>query len=350
MRTTTRAGRTWHFLRAIGLDSVIQGLRYPCSVAVATDGSIFVLSKGMQTTRPLDGRKTMAGCKLGKWSLEGNFIGDFGRKEFLWPTCIAISSDGNIYASDELENFIAVFGPDGPFYDFPLYDPDGEYLSRWGETGPGGGQIDGPSGLAFDAGDNLHVVDSRNDRVQKFTKDGKYLMAWGTSGSNDGQFSQPWGITIDRAGDIYIADWGNHRVQKFAPDGTFLMRFGSLHQDGTELKHPVDVAVDSDGDVYVTDWGNKRVQIYEPDGEIIGALYGDATDPFDSLPEDQGRPDEMSIKAFEMIEERTILGKFDRPMGIVTDDQDRIYVADCRRGRVQIYTKDNGYVAPPADL
>ena len=80
-----------------------------------------------------------------------------------------------------------------------------------------------------------------------------------------------------------MADWGNHRVQKFSREGEFVMTFGSEPESGGDLKHPSDVAVDSDGDLYVADWGNRRVQIYEPDGEIIGALYGNANDPYDHL-------------------------------------------------------------------
>ena len=328
---------------------MIEGLRYPYSVAVGADGAIFVLNRGMPVTQDFEGRgERLSGCKLGKWSIEGNRIGDFARREFMWPTSVAVAGDGNVYAADELENFIAVFGPDGPFYTFPDFNPDGEYLSKWGETGSGEGQIDGPSGLAFDGDDNLYVVDSRNDRVQKFTKDGKHLAGWGSSGDGEGQFNQPWGITVDKAGDVYVADWGNHRVQKFAPDGAFLMRFGSPDKDGTELEHPVDIAVDGDGDVYVTDWGHKRVQIYEPDGEIIGSLHGDATDPFDSWTEGT-EPSEELRNAFARVEDKTILGRFDRPMGITVDDQDRIYIVDCRRARVQIYSKDNGYVDPPPE-
>ena len=343
MRSITRDGRTWHFVRAIAWDSIGTGVRYPQSVAVAADGAIFVLSRGMPHHQGLHPPK------LGKWTIEGNLSGDFAWNEFSWPTCVAVAGDGNVYAADESENFIAVFGPDGPFYPYPEYNPDGEYLSKWGGSGSGAGQLDGPSGLAFDAEDNLYVVDSRNDRVQKFTKDGKYLMGWGTTGDGEGQFNQPWGITIDKAGDVYVADWGNHRVQKFRPDGTFLMTYGSPYKDGTELEHPAGVAVDSDGDVYVTDWGHKRVQIYEPDGDIIATLRGDATDPFEAWLTGPG-PSEEFRKAFAQVEDPTILGRFDRPIGIAVDDQDRVYVVDCRRSRVQIYSKDYSYVPPPPDM
>jgi hypothetical protein len=37
------------------------------------------------------------------------------------------------------------------------------------------------------------------------------------------------------------------------------------------------------------------------------------------------------------------MGRFDRPVSIRVDDQDRLFVVDSRRGRVQIYAKDSDY-------
>ena len=345
--TITRAGRAWHFVGAIGNDSVMVGLRYPASVAVAGDGSIFVLSRGMPTYA---GEGASEGGKLGKWSMDGLRIGDFARMEFAWPVGMAIAGDGNVFCSDESENFVAAYSADGPFYDFPEYNPDGEYRLKWGETGSAAGQFDGPAGLAFDGEDNLYVVDSRNHRIQKFTKDGRYLDGWGGHGSGDGQFAKPWGITVDREGNVFVADWGNSRVQKLSPDGEFLMSFGSDHESGGDLDHPADVAVDGDGDVYVADWGNKRVQIYEPDGEIIGALHGNATDVFDRLVQDQFQLNEETRKAHVRVEGGTLLGRFNRPVALAVDSDDTLYVADSRRCRVQIYSKENGFIDAAADM
>ena len=106
-------------------------------------------------------------------------------------------------------------------FPFPEYDPDGERLGDWGDCGSQPGQINGPAGIVFDADDNLYLVDSKNDRVQHFTKDGKYLSSWGGPGRENGQFKRPWGISLDQEGSVYVADWGNERVQVLSPDGKF---------------------------------------------------------------------------------------------------------------------------------
>ena len=222
-------------------------------------------------------------------------------------------------------------------------------MGEWGEHGSGEGQLNGPSGIAFDSEDNLYVVDSLNDRVQKFTRDGRYLMGWGGSGTGEGQFRRPWGIAIDADGDVYVVDWGNDRVQKFSPDGTYLMTFGGPEDVGVELNHPAGVAVDSEGDVYVTDWGNKLVRIYDSEGILITSLEGDAQQVskwgqavIDANPD--------GAKAYRRVKDLTPFGRFERPVGITIDSDDRIVIADSTRGRVQIYAKDRDYKDPQFNL
>ena len=348
--TMTRAGRTWHFVAGFADDSVMVGVRFPNSVAVAPDGHIFVVSQGSSTEA---GIRTFGvsseGCKIGKWRPDGTRVGDYARREFTWPAGIAVASDGNVFCSDEHDNFVAALPPDGPFTPYPEFNPNGEYLFKWGGPGAAKGQLNGPCGIAFDQNDDLFVVDGCNNRVQKFTKEGRYLTSWGSAGVGGGEFDRPWGICVDRDGYVYVADWGNHRVQKFSPDGEFVMSFGSEPDSGGDLKHPADVAADSDGDVYVTDWGNRRVQIYEPDGEIIGALHGNATDPYDHLNEEVFLLDDEARKAEARIYPGGLLGKFDRPTGIAIDGEDRAYITDSRRGRIQVYAKDRDYIDAPAD-
>ena len=113
-----------------------------------------------------------------------------------------------------------------------------EFIGKWGTPGSQAGEFNGPSGLAFDAEENLWVVDSLNHRVQTYTKDGKFLNQWGTHGSGQGELNMPWGITIDEKGDVFVADWKNHRVQKFTTSGTFLAQIGWPAPKAGELGHP----------------------------------------------------------------------------------------------------------------
>lgn len=355
MITTTAAGRAWHYSHNLGRTTAEHneskfgrtgGYGYPMDVAAAGNDILFVISRGYGVPLPAFGVDMFA--RVGKTTIDEDHIGDFARGGFTWAVGIAVSKDGDVYCSDEFESVISVFDPNG-IQTFPEFDPDGEYIDRWGQKGSALGTLNGPAGLAFDANDDLYIVDSLNNRVQVFSKDGEFSRAWGRGGRGAGEFDRPWGMTIDAEGAVYVADWGNHRVQKFGPDGEYLMSFGGL--DGGldagagSLDHPSGVAVDSDGDVYVTDWGNRRVAIFEPNGEVLAALYGEMQNLSKAgqyaLERD---PENMRRLNHDDSPTRHLL-RFARPLGIDIDEQDRIIVTDAR-GRLVVYRKDRDYEEP----
>ena len=353
MITTTAAGRTWHYSHSMGRATpehnksnwgTTGGVMLPYAIAVAPDGHIFVLSRG-------NGYGTFSADepdiynRVGKTTIDEDHIGDFARGELAWPAGVAVAGDGNVYCSDEYANKVRCYDPNA-IVAFPDYDPDGESLASWGESGSEGGQLDGPTGIAFNKRDNLFVVDSGNDRVQRFTKDGEHQGGWGSSGGGEGQFNRPWGIALDGDDNAYVADWGNNRVQKFSSDGTYLMTFGTDPQGGGDLDHPSDVAVDGDGDVYVTDWGNRRVQVYEPNGDPITALYGDAVEPSKAGHYVLNRNAETTRKTNARADDGLPkVRRFERPVAITTYKEDRLIVSDSQ-GRLVVYVKDRDYEEP----
>ena len=353
MKTTAAAGRTWHFSHALGRptnehNGKTGGYRYPVSVAVAPDDILFVLSRGLGRSYVDHGLNDDGGSgRIGKTTLDEDHIGDFGRRDFTWANSIALSGDGQLYVTDEHENCVKVYNQD-KVMPFPDFDPDGEWQRMWGEAGSGEGQLNGPAGIAFDSNNSAYVVDSRNHRVQKFTTEGEFVTGWGGHGSKKGQFNLPWGVTVDSEDNVYVADWGNHRVQKFTNEGRRLASFGDVDGLGGELRHPSDVAVDSDGDVYVADWGNRRVQIYEPNGDVIAALYGDAVE-LSKAGEYIIRRDPGTIKAYRQVPDHTEMGRFQHPIGIEVDGEDRVIVTDTC-GRLQVYSKDHEYAEPDVKL
>ena len=306
------------------------GFRAPVGVARGEDDQLYVLSRSYEA-RP-DGKRVTL-CTVGE-----DYITEFGRGvstsqahadaadgAFMWPTAIALDRAGNVYVSDEWYHRISIF------------TKDGNWIGKWGTPGDGDGQLNRPSGLAFDRDDHLYLVDSQNHRVQKFDKDGTFLAKWGTVGNGEGEFNMPWGIAIDTAGDVYVTDWRNDRVQKFTATGHFLMSFGTSGAGEGEFNRPTGIAVDQDGVIYVADWRNERLQVFDADGSFIMQLAGEATiskwgkEKLDANAEMW----QQRARAQELEREKLFWG----PIAVAVDAENRIFVAETARSRIQVYRK-----------
>jgi hypothetical protein len=126
----------------------------------------------------------------------------------------------------------------------------------FGGFGTRGGQFIEPNGIAVDqeTGD-AYVMDSNNERVEKFTRWGAFLLAWGWgiadgktaalqrclpgapcfagfNGAGAGEFGFAEGLAVDNDPrslshhDVYVDDIDSARVEKFSATGRFLLMFG----------------------------------------------------------------------------------------------------------------------------
>ncbi len=180
------------------------------------------------------------------------------------PGGIAADSSGRVYVVDTGNNRIQRF------------DPSGAFVSQWGGLGAGNGQFDRPAGLALDQSGSVYVVDSGNNRVQKFDSTGRYVGRWGSQGPGNGQFdfsaASPTyfpGITVDGSGFIFVADSGNNRIQRFDSSGKYLGQWGAPGSGNGQIKGPGGIAVDQTGNVFVADTGNDRVQKFTSSGTYL---------------------------------------------------------------------------------
>ncbi|PYE61986.1 NHL repeat-containing protein, partial [Aneurinibacillus soli] len=122
-----------------------------------------------------------------------------------------------------------------------------------------GGEFNSPKGIAVDSSGNVYVVDTNNNRIQKFDSSGTYVTQWGSDGSGDGQFSYPQGIAVDSSGNVYVVDSNNKRIEKFDSSGTYITKWGSYGSGDGQFSYPQGIAVDSSGNVYVADTNNNRI-------------------------------------------------------------------------------------------
>lgn len=76
------------------------------------------------------------------------------------------------------------------------------------------GQFQFATAITFDDLGNWFVADSGANEVAKFDRNGNFVLRFGRTGSGDGEFNGPAGIAFyDRV--VYVADSGNSRIVRY---------------------------------------------------------------------------------------------------------------------------------------
>jgi hypothetical protein len=87
------------------------------------------------------------------------------------------------------------------------------------EEGESWEMFSGVRALAFDAADNLYVLDTQSQRVVVFDGRGRFLRQFGKRGGGPGELQVPLGIAATRDGNIVVSDVGNRAWIIFTPMG-----------------------------------------------------------------------------------------------------------------------------------
>lgn len=152
-----------------------------------------------------------------------------------------------------------------------IFDDQDQLVRKFGSKGKGRGQFDSPTAIAFDADNNLHVVDRENCRVQKFNIDGKCLRQFGTGSPiykrGCDVLRCPVGIAVHND-QVFVADQSKHRITVFDCDGNFRRNIGQ----SKELSEPCDVAVNINDQVLVPDCGHHCIFIFTLDGFYVNRI------------------------------------------------------------------------------
>ena len=310
----------------------------PSGIAVGSDGQVYVVDSGNHRVQ----RFNASGAYLGEWGHRGSGPGAFegpwtiafdperqvlyvvdggnqriqrfdasgtferawsagSGQSFQWASIAVAPTTGEVFVSDRNLDRVHVFGPDG------------DLQRSWGKFGTGIGELSSPEGIAVSS-DGIVYVSEWNNRIQRFDPDGVYLGHWGAFGFDQGRFNAPNGLAVAAGGAVFVADRWNHRVQVFEPDGTFLLQWGNDPYAVGRFNLPSEVALAPSGRLYVAEPRRDRVQAFDAQGALQVVLEGDCPRGSDRCTGD---------------------GQFAFPWALTVDDEERVYLLDSYRGRVQ---------------
>jgi tripartite motif-containing protein 71 len=256
------------------------------------------------------------------WGRLGSGAGEFGsgvlgggaNRQYDDPAGIALDRGGSdVFVVDTSNNRVERFSTSGAFRDqFGRRGRDNGAINRVIMQG----RFYQPAGLAVGQNGLVYVIDAGNDRVMVHAPGGAFLRRIGHHGSKRAEWVQPWGATT--FGDtLYVVDQGNYRVQRWSLNGGYLGAWGSFGRRPGQFVTPYDIALSPGGDrVYVTDAIRRKVIVFGSGGSLIGE-FG---------PSGRGA------------------GRFLKPTGVAVARDGTLFVADRCNRRIDHFTADGSFI------
>ena len=204
---------------------------------------------------------------LGEFEVSGDDESHFGR-----PQDVGFLADGRLLVADGLDNSRVV-----------MFDPEGNYITHFGEKGTGRGEFDGVHAVTTDSIGRIYVADQNNKRVQVFNETTR-AAAWYHPNIAPiavwPGFESPSDIVISGY-DLWVADNMPPRMVKLDSNGNEFVTW-ELEGDGPgQFRELHQFSVDSDGNWYGADSvlgrtlkfvpkdGASPSHLIEPDADLL---------------------------------------------------------------------------------
>jgi DNA-binding beta-propeller fold protein YncE len=216
----------------------------PVGLAVDPDGHLYVADKNNHRIQQF----TRGGSFVRAWGEKGDRTGMFNE-----PHDVAADAEF-VYVADTWNQRIQVF------------DHNGEHVF----TVTGVPSLASPRGV--DARENLiYVAEAGAGRVTVYDRAGKLRQTIGALGDAAGHLREPVDVAVGGNGDVWVVNSGNNRLERFAADGTPRGSIPVPGWTGAQLKESY-LAVDAEGTLYLGDWELGAVRRFRPDGSELPAL------------------------------------------------------------------------------
>ncbi len=256
--------------------AITAQLNEPSDVALAADGSVYIADAGNGRIRRVDPRGTMTTVVGigGQEPVAGEHgpIGDGGPAAdalLLRPESVAIGSDGALYIADSGMSLIRHVGTDGIISTIVGQGGGPGY----GDGGPAtDALLSYPTDIELGPDGSLYIADMLHHRIRRVSIDGiiTTVAGMGLPGdSGDGglatfaRIGRVFGMSVQADGSLYFADSQYHRIRRVGPEGIISTVAGTGQSQGVgesgdgglaaeaRLQVPRAIVMSPDGSLYL---------------------------------------------------------------------------------------------------
>ena len=346
---TTVAGLGNGSFRGDGGPGTRAFLSFPRGVAVDAGGNVLIADTSNHRIR-----RVVAGTGVITTVAGGGvfgYIGDGGpaTSASLWgPSGVAVDAGGNVYIADTSNNRVRRLATSTGIITTVAGN------GSWGFSGDGGpgtsASLRSPSGVAVDAGGNVLIADTSNNRIRRVAAGTGIITTVAGNGSSgfsgDGgpgtsaSLRSPYEVAVDGGGNVLIADTSNNRIRRLAAGTgiiTTVVGIGADYVSGdggpgtsASLSYPTGVAVDGGGNLLIADRYNNRIRRLAAGTGVITTVAGNGSRGFSG---DGGPATSASLRW---------------PQGVAVDGDGSVLVADTWNCRIRRVAAGTGIITTVA--
>ena len=290
---TTVAGSGAQGYNGDGISATVAQLNKPTGVQVDGFGNLYIADKDNKRVRRVDAGgtiQTVAGTGGSGYNGDGitAVTATLDR-----PNGIYVDAAGDLYIAETDTNMRVRRVDSGTGIITTLAGSGVE--GYWGDVlPPTQAQIRAPKDVYVDGTGNLYIADTDNNRVRKVHAATGFITLVAGNGaagySEDGvdatttKINKPEGVWADAGGNVYVADTGNNRIRR-VDAGTGIITTaagnGSAGYAGdvgpaadAAMRAPRDVFLDDQENMYIADTDNHMVRMVVKDSGKIYTIIG----------------------------------------------------------------------------
>ncbi|XP_068670382.1 E3 ubiquitin-protein ligase TRIM71-like [Montipora foliosa] len=225
-----------------------------------------------------------------------------------------------------------------------------EFAFQFGSKGKGQAEFDVIQDIdVCDKTGTIAVADGGNNRIQLFSSEGKFRSEIKLNG-------EPYSLAFTDSGDLLtLVPKSDNKLRLFNEEGHFIKHINDKHLD-----KPFRLSIASDGRIILTDVSDKKIKVLSPDGNVL--LQSFSAPDCDEFPfyaiyhQDKFFVCYYYANCVKVFEKTGVYlhdigckgssdGQFNRPVGLVIDEYNRLIVCDVDNHRLQLFTLSGKFVS-----